>query len=136
MNPQAFQLGEVVEVHIDLARVAHLYGEPGTDLSSIGLRMENPNAESSVTLVVPVGWPGVTINRTAPAEWPPAPGDVWQDSGGDWWFLQQFVDRDSGETLHQLVCENAKKRVGVDDHDYTAQSYGPMQLVLRKQVDA
>jgi hypothetical protein len=41
---------------------------------------------SDYKLVLPLSSPDLTVERVAPAEWPPRRGDVWRDGDGGLWF--------------------------------------------------
>lgn len=43
---------------------------------------------SGETVVVPAGT-DVTVDVVSPANWPPLPGDVWNDNAGRPWFAEQ-----------------------------------------------
>ncbi|MDL4812727.1 phiSA1p31-related protein [Actinomadura opuntiae] len=74
----------------------------------------------------------VTVERIAPADWPPQKDDVWSDRDGDTW-LGVLVDNDDtvGEPYVDLVCSRTSKRVPVGFTDEAISLYGPMSLVRR-----
>ena len=78
------------------------------------------------------GWPNVTVERVAPAEWPPARGDVWRDSNGSLWFavwLQLPVGR-----LEMFSADPIGHPVGRKPAELL-ERVGPLSLVHREARD-
>jgi hypothetical protein len=112
-----YQDGEYVRIVIDTARVQK--EDAGWLECLLG----------AYRCVVPLDGPGVTVERVAPAEWPPQPGDLWHDRTQTSWFAADVAD--IGETdLPDIVL------VSEDNHrlvpDEVNQRYGPMTLEHRK----
>ena len=80
----AFQPGEIVDVQIKGGIVDHS-GDPGH------LRVSLPDRWSDIILEFPLR-PGVTVERVAPANWPPQPGDVWREGDGTEYFAYRRRD--------------------------------------------
>lgn len=79
----SFVTGEVVDITIKGARVQ------ADDLDDVGFRtITVTHGEINNSLHVQQG-DDVTIERVAPAEWPPRPGDLWRDREGELWFAAQ-----------------------------------------------
>jgi hypothetical protein len=107
--PQLIE-NELVNVSIRGARVAEvdrtLDGSPVVELVT------------SHVLRLPLAMRGVTVERVAPAEWPPQAGDVWRDRDGRKWFVR-YVD---GEPYMVSTTEdNGSPEYVLDEH-------GPMTL--------
>jgi hypothetical protein len=49
-----------------------------------------------------LGAAGVTVERMAPAEWPPLVGDLWRDSQDDLWFAFSNWTGGSGYRLAMM----------------------------------
>jgi hypothetical protein len=104
--------GELVDITIRGARV---------EAFNAGYTTFAPKGGAHIT--IETGSVGVDITRVAPIEWPPQPGDVWDDAhGGSWWARP-----DSEEDL-TLQSEKG----GSDYPDWVLQSYGPMRLAFRR----
>ncbi|MEH0823435.1 MULTISPECIES: hypothetical protein [unclassified Micromonospora] len=90
---------------------------------------------------IPLHHQDVTVERVAPAEWPPVLGDLWRDSGADLWFATLKAARvgDDGRVFEsaRLVMAPARET----PHLYREQriapdkllsQYGPLELVHRE----
>lgn len=78
----------------------------------------------------------VTIERVAPAEWPPQHQDVWADRDGDHWY-GVLVDNDteSDGPYVELWCSRSSKNRGFNsDLDHLIQRHGPFALVHREET--
>src|SRR5690606_24631915 len=69
--------GDIVDITIEGARVRAIRGEDIVDHLSYETQ---GGFVASVALTE-----SVTVERVAPAEWPPRPGDVWLDAEGRAW---------------------------------------------------
>jgi hypothetical protein len=78
-----YRLGDIVDVTIRGARVQD-YDVSGDGPDRLMVTYGQP--ASMTTLFVN----GVTVERVAPAEWPPQPGDVWRDPHGYAWFAFSY----------------------------------------------
>lgn len=122
------QPGEVVDITIKGARIAaitdtHLYAESG-------------NGE---TVRVSHSMSGVSVERVAPAEWPPQPGDVWREDipeGPVTWFAQRYhPDFDNPKDCEG--CNNEGWRVvmvPLDGGPYGSSETRPEDLVRRTRL--
>ena len=72
-----FKPGDIVDITIEGARVRAIRGEDTVDHLSYETQ---GGFVASVALTE-----SVTVERVAPAEWPPRPGDVWLDAEGRAW---------------------------------------------------
>lgn len=86
MSAREFEPGEVVDITIEGARVKR-HGGSGFLVLIVDGR----------ELVLMVDLECVTVERVAPPEWPPQPGDLWhedrpEDRGGpETWFAQRYL---------------------------------------------
>lgn len=109
----AYQPGEIVDITIRGARVGHLAANGFLNVFVDGVPL-------TVDLV-----DAVTVERRAPAEWPPRPGDLWRDRNGDLWFA--FRD-------HEIfLIPSYPTTASVDGRppDDVMQKVGPLTLVHR-----
>lgn len=109
-----FTAGELVDVVIKGARVQAF---------NAGYTTLAPKAGAHIT--IETGSAGVEITRMAPKEWPPQPGDVWEDRNGKRWFAGA-TDEASTIWMHP-----AEVGVGGYDHDILAER-GPLTLASRR----
>lgn len=71
-----FQVGEIVDITVKGARV--MAPKPGIDdVLTLAYEEVQPGVFATLELRRPRAG-SVTIERSAPAEWPPVPGDMWQ----------------------------------------------------------
>jgi hypothetical protein len=127
-----FLPGEHVRASID-ARVAAVgaEGHDGDVTATVQLAITGPDGREYVT-TVPAGWSAVAIERTAPKEWPPRPGDLWRrDEYSEVWFA---VFDNYGRKLVMLPSNPAKGLTAYEPDKVLAR--GPLTLVHREEVDA
>jgi hypothetical protein len=111
-DSRRFEPGELVRVRIEPARI-----EPGEDVGLIPVSVGNWRT------VINVRNPGVTIERVAPKEWPPQPGDNWaNDRGGRF-----FATHPPGQGP-VLVATDGKKK-GAEG---ALNDWGPLHLAGRE----
>lgn len=84
-----FAQGDIVKITIEGARVV---GEGYDERYQsawlrVALAINGDEAHGKLHL----GAQGLTVERVAPPEWPPQPGDVWGSDGGGRWFAAQHV---------------------------------------------
>jgi hypothetical protein len=108
--------GELVNVTIKGARVAGI----DETQARIGLAVGTSDAAS-----VPLNAPGVTVERVAPAEWPPQLGDIWVDRDLNQWAT--LADRDKAV----LVTLRDIRTDWLAPDDVLAE-VGPMALEYRR----
>lgn len=114
-----YKVGEVVDITIKGARIIEVSGQsivytyPG--LHTLARSAVAPDAEA------------VTVERVAPAEWPPRKGDLWRDRQGDLWFAR-IADGDDWSTL-VLTCDVP---YAFSDPDKVLATYAPLTLVHRE----
>lgn len=123
MSGQTFQPGEHVRVTIE--GVIQTYG-PSPDVVTI-------RAGNGIDVYLP--WETGTIERVAPPEWPPRPGDLWEDSAGDLWFAQ-LHDYPETDPHVQLLHETMNGRLIPWDPADVLSSRGPMKLARRRDDPA
>jgi hypothetical protein len=128
MTDTTYAVGELVDVTIRGARVVGTLRRRSDDqYPEIVLALdEHAGQEFSVTLPLV---DGVTIERIAPAEWPPLVGDLWRDRAGTLWFdtpNSPYADN------HWLIGSN-----GQGDHaNSLLKLNGPLTLVHREPAPA
>jgi hypothetical protein len=117
-----YRSGEVVEITISGARVAQR--QPDAP-AQILVQFDTDAAPYEWTF--PLGVFGVNVERVAPPEWPPQPGDLWRDRDGSPWFA---IDRgDDG-------CYLVRRDGHHDSAVQIASCYGPMELERREEDTA
>lgn len=115
-----FQPGELVDIIIRGARVVQL-ARPGY------LRVD---LDTGPQLAIMADHPAVTVERVAPAEWPPRPGDVWRDRDGSPWFAATVIERGGNAVVRMLSGLGHEP-----SYQYPAtfvQRSGPLTLVHRE----
>lgn len=105
-----FAEGEIVDITIKGARVA------ATDEQLLQIDLAGGGYKHWLPLA-----PSVTVTHRAPAEWPPQPGDVWQDADGAEWFTTARHDS------VWMVTDGDS-----DSADNLLRDSGPLTLVRRK----
>lgn len=124
--------GEVVDITIKGARVTEVcyHGDGnGPDLRFTYVANDGVPWPSAVWAEAP----GVTVERVAPAEWPPRVGDLWRDCEGDLWFATTGYDMDNTEYV-SLCSTRSKPLDGWGDSTayHVNRQYGPLTLVHRE----
>lgn len=135
--------GEIVDITIKGVRVTEIHQNP-EDLPEITVHLDCEIGGCPIR--IPHHWPMVTVQRIAPAEWPPQPGDLWRDGGGDGWFAQRyFADFDDPTDFEG--CNRDGWRVvlvpfsggpygsSAGRPDEVNQAHGPLSLVHRETTD-
>lgn len=117
---QQFAEGELVTVQIRNARVVSFHPGNHAAVGEVTVAMGFHNIEAAVPLAY-----GVTLDRVAPAEWPPQLGDIWSDRDGTEWA----AGASDGETV--VMWRIGGKGAGVDALD-VLQDRGPVRLVRRR----
>lgn len=131
-----YQPGEIVEITIRGARVDRL--------DSAKNQRFMVGDDDELWLALPLS-EAVTIERFAPAEWPPQPGDVWLDRDGNPWFgcwycldpdspdpaWVPFVDSD-GAAIAVLNQTAGPMGAGPERPEWLVQQRGPLTLAYRK----
>lgn len=108
--------GRVTEAADDLLLI-----EYATEGDIIGEAPIVPNAEA------------VAIERTAPAEWPPQPGDLWRDKNNDIWFAADVHDgAETDQPQIVMVFSREDYRLTPDEMN---QRHGQLTLVHRDGAD-
>lgn len=121
-----FQVGEVVDVTIKGVRVDAVHTDGTPDI------IAEDSAGLATVWALP---PQAAVERVAPAEWPPQPGDLWRDQDGDLWY-GLLVDDDDTEDESYIVLRpgrTSKHPSYVNsDNDGVRRTYGPLTLVRRE----
>lgn len=124
-----FQVGEVVDVTIRGARIERVQDEGHDgDVTRVAGIVAHDGDGAPFFTAVPLDWTTVLVERRAPAEWPPRPGDLWRDRDGRLWFTVES-DSDYGVAL---TCNGRNRRPAAEIHGL----YSPLTLVHREGGDA
>lgn len=112
-----FKSGEVVDITIKGARVQSVSNDHW-----LAFWITDRGTMHSLDISAP----GVTVERVAPAEWPPQAGDVWLDRAGEPWFA--FSDHD---VLLLPAFPVSTSRAGLLPR-VVMEKVGPLTLVRRE----
>ncbi len=111
---ERYQPGELVNVRITGARY-----------EGVGLIGEHAVRVDDQVFDLPLN---AVIERVAPKEWPPQPGDIWEDLAGHEWFARAEGDFDvEGAALVQVDAPGSGQLA-----DWVANAFGPLRLVRRR----
>jgi hypothetical protein len=126
--------GEHVRILIDDARVEKMFTEGhGDDVTPMIQVTIADSSGVAYYLTLPCDWPGVTIERVAPPEWPPQPGDLWRDRNGSAWFatdLNDIAETGDPEIAMVLAYEDFHQ-----PPDAVNKNKGPLTLVHREEAN-
>lgn len=133
-----FQPGEVVDITIKGARVLN-HDTHGV----LVFRYASDGEQSSARLIYPDA-EGVTVERVAPAEWPPQPGDLWRGPKLDdpygpdpiIWFARRDRNIDGGDDKLELVPADGDLSYVSTDPESVRRDFGPLALVRREAEQA
>ncbi len=121
-----YQPGEIVDVTIRGARI--MEPRPGLDhILTLAYAQAEPGVWATISLTRPAD-DTVTIERVAPAEWPPQPGDLWRDRVGELWFVHHAPHQPKGP-LWGRTTGGAR---WTDIAEWLAKDNGPLTLVHRE----
>lgn len=127
--------GEVVEITIKDARVIRKAGPGYTAFDIDGHK---------VTLMTDL--PSISVKRTAPADFPPLPGDVWRDGDGLLClaavYTPDYDDREDSRGINDdgwrvvlipaSLDESCKPGIALHRPEVVARKRGPLTLVHRE----
>jgi hypothetical protein len=108
------------------------------DVTIKGVRIARPRSATSVTITDEHGTvyqmpPQAAVERVAPAEWPPKPGDLWRDRSGVLWFHQNYyVSAGDMGGYDEARMVRATGSESYDDLPHFIQARGPMTLEYRE----
>src|SRR6266511_4050567 len=122
-------IGERVTVTVFGARVEEVQPDPG-GAACVVLLSYGPGR-----MVVDVAAPAVAVQRVAPPQWPPLPGDVWEDRDGVEWFCRLIYTQDATEASAELVCAVGGQAYRLNAEDLLDRC-GPMRLRRRRGLPA
>lgn len=127
-----FQPGEIVDITIKGARVE----EPTDDQGNLEFTYSGDEGLVSFEgVVVPLA-DAVTVERVAPAEWPPRPGDLWRDRDGDAWYALLVDDDDMADEPYVILRPSrSSKDPGLHfqgDNERIITWHGPLTLAHRE----
>jgi hypothetical protein len=114
-----YREGELLRIVIDGARFAAL-------TATLDVTLIHPQTGIKLGIRLPWGWDAVTVERVAPPEWPPRPGDLWQDRNGCSWFAADIHDIEATDDVEIVLISEGNQRLFPDDVN---QRYGPMARV-------
>ncbi|MGH3379525.1 MAG: hypothetical protein ACRDP6_32800 [Actinoallomurus sp.] len=119
--------GELVDVTIKGVRVDAVHPDGTPDI------IADDSDGLATVWVLP---PQAAIERVAPAEWPPQPGDLWRDRDGDLWF--GLLDDNDEELLTVLSPGRTSKHPAFIDsgNDTIQRDHGPLALVHREEPES
>lgn len=125
---ETFEIGELVDITIRGAKVVNTYPirRDGCDMGTV-LVAEYTDGEHR-NVAVGLSAPSVTVERVAPAEWPPQPGDLWRDKHEDLWFV--FADPTATGALHMRTADGKRSSLG---HEGQIKNNAPWRLVYRDE---
>jgi hypothetical protein len=121
MSAPTFKVGELVDLHIRNARVDKL-DCPDNDVFAT-LRFGSWLV--SVNLIAP----GVTVDRVAPAEWPPRAGDIWADRNGKEWFAVRRISIAGDAIIFRAADDDASNW---NEPSEVLGDVGPLALIRRR----
>lgn len=136
-----FEAGEVVDITIKGARVRSVVAtEEGF------LFLDFTHGDINSTTQVYMGDSGVSVERVAPADWPPQPGDLWRDGSGRLHFGAAYApDYDDTDDSEGINCDGWRVVLLSQDHDESCrpgssmfrpenvnQQHGPLVRVYRE----
>lgn len=113
------KVGDLVDIEIRGAKV-----ESVDDVGMAVLSLPQHSWRPTVNLRAA----GVHVERLAPAEWPPLPGDLWRDQHGALWFAFDSP----GVGLCMRTATGGRSSAG---HEGQIEDNGPWVLVYREPVD-
>ncbi|MFI6813737.1 hypothetical protein ACIBG7_15055 [Nonomuraea sp. NPDC050328] len=136
-----FVPGEIVDITIKGARVVEVCRHGDGNGDDLRFRYESKTGESWPSAI----WadaPGVTVERVAPEEWPPQPGDLWRDGRGNLWFAARHIpDYDNhedsrginGDGFRTVLVPSHLGEAGAPERpENVVQPFGPFALVRRE----
>lgn len=125
-----YQPGDIVRIVIENARVTEIcrHGDGnGDDLRFTYEAKDGDQWPSAVWAQAP----GVFVERVAPAEWPPKPGDLWRDRLGSVWFA--FFGLDAREVFF-IPADPVSGPLTTPSPSLVLEKSGPLTLVHREEV--
>lgn len=126
-----YQPGEIVDVTIRGRILPPKYeGEP----LQVAYHEVSPGVQATIEIRHPDAG-SVTVERVAPPEWPPRPGDLWRDSAGRVWFGIDTTDYDDSDGIRVEMASPDQYAFGRNLPDEVNRRYGPMTLVHREDAD-
>lgn len=122
-----FQPGDIVRITID-ARVAQpRAGQSENDLT-IQYRAELGMYEGTIA----IDSEAVKVERTAPPDWPPRPGDLWRDRHGTTWFAFYGID---AREVFMVPADPVSGPLSTPQPDVVLSKVGPLTLVHREEAE-
>ena len=115
--------GERIRITIDATVQSHQDDE---------IEYQYPTALGACEGVVVLDCSPVTVERVAPVEWPPRPGDLWRDRDGDLWLTRPA----DANGIFLLAGKPSKAPpFGSSNHIRLMRQYGPLTLVHREDEE-
>lgn len=134
--------GDIVDVTLKGVRVTHV--EPARDgfSATVYVAIPRPDGGDYNTIALCALSPALTVTtveRAAPADWPPRPGDLWRDGDLDLWFATTahvYQHGPEGDFPAVPVVELVHAGGGPSRKpDEVNRECGPLELVHREQAD-
>ena len=113
-----FKRGDIVDITIKGVRVA------AEHMGVVSIVADHPDGKPAHYNMPPQA----KVERVAPAEWPPRPGDLWRDQLGAVWFAADLVNDGGDPAIYMLASHEDHQVVP----DYCNEKYGPLTLVYRE----
>lgn len=123
----SYQPGEIVDITIKGARVidaAETAHRAGSAVHEVLVFRYADDSDETMGRVVYTAAKGVSVERVAPAEWPPQPGDLWRDRDGTLWFAVE----EKGHHPAGLMCDSSQ----VWNPAEVGANWSPLTLVHRE----
>jgi hypothetical protein len=120
MSGPTFKVGELVDIRIKGARYAAEHGDnSGFDLVGEPDRIWLPLSDASIT-----------VDRVAPAEWPPRAGDIWADRNGKEWFAVRRISITGDAIIFRAADDDASNW---NEPSEVLSDVGPLALIRRRR---
>lgn len=135
MAAEKFVEGEYVDITIRRVKVVNTFEETPLNRPTrtvVVYKLPGEDTKQCRSHTAPI-FGDVTVERVAPVEWPPQPGDLWRDRGGELWF--SYVVHLDGRSYVDMRCEDTSKDTPPFEDGPTSvnERFGPMTLVRRER---
>jgi hypothetical protein len=150
-----FKPGEIVDITIKGACVTNCYPTAHedadgtrTDTGTVLVVSLDGARRDDRSVAVNIATPGVTVERVAPAEWPPRAGDLWRDRHGHLhfaaYYAPDYCDREDSRGIDSVGVRVVLLPQGLSDGcvpgqqmyrpETANQDNGPLTLVHREEA--
>lgn len=134
MTQPNYAPGEIVDITIKSARVTNSYPVRRDGKPEGRVLVADYTTGEHRGVAVNLAASNVAVERVAPADWPPRPGDVWRSSRTDWapkgrlWLAGEETDDDGASDAYVPMYGDNGHRTAADE----LLRIGPMVLVHRE----